>query len=79
MAIRPDDIRITAKAAGKLYNSLKGVVSEALFSENIMKISVTLDSDDVIKVECQPKASSVDIGDIVHVNCLPEYCNILVN
>ena len=44
-----------------------------------MKISVTLDSGDVIKVECQPKANSFDIGDHVNVNWLPEDCNILLN
>ena len=44
LAIRPEDIKITARAAGKSQNSLKGVVSEALFSGNVMKISVTLDS-----------------------------------
>ena len=79
LAIRPEDIKITARAAGKSQNSLKGVVSEALFSGNVMKISVALDSGDVIKVECQPKANSFDIGDHVHVNWLPEDCNILLN
>jgi spermidine/putrescine ABC transporter ATP-binding subunit len=79
LAIRPEDIKITARAAGKSQNSLKGVVSEALFSGNVMKISVTLDSGDVIKVECQPKANSFDIGDHVYVNWLPEDCNILLN
>lgn len=79
LAIRPEEIKITARAAGKSQNSLKGVVSEALFSGNVMKISVTLDSGDVIKVECQPKANSFDIGDHVHVNWVPEDCNILLN
>ena len=79
LAIRPEDIKITARVAGKSQNSLKGVVSEALFSGNVMKISVTLDSGDVIKVECQPKANSFDIGDHVYVTWLPEDCNILLN
>ena len=78
LAIRPEDIKITTRAAGKSQNSLKGVVSEALFSGNVMKISVTLDSGDVIKVECQPKANSFDIDDHVYVNWFPENCNILL-
>lgn len=78
LAIRPEDIKITTRAAGKLQNSLKGVVSEALFSGNVMKISVTLESGDVIKVECQPKANSFDIDDHVYVNWFPENCNILL-
>jgi spermidine/putrescine ABC transporter ATP-binding subunit len=79
LAIRPEDINITARAANKSQNSLKGVVSAALFSGNVMKISVALNSGDVIKVECQPKANSFDIGDHVHVNWSPEDCNILLN
>lgn len=79
LAIRPEDIKITARVTGKSQNSLKGVVSEALFSGNVMKISVTLDSGDMIKVECQPKANSFDIGDHVYVTWLPEDCNILLN
>tara|TARA_A100001011_G_C13692362_1_gene588088 strand:- start:91 stop:567 length:477 start_codon:yes stop_codon:yes gene_type:complete len=79
LAIRPEDIKITARAAGKSQNSLKGLVSDALFSGNVMKISVTLDSGDAIKVECQPKANSFDIGDHVHVNWVPKDCNILLN
>ncbi|HBP60362.1 MAG TPA: spermidine/putrescine ABC transporter ATP-binding protein, partial [Alphaproteobacteria bacterium] len=46
---------------------------------NVMKISVALNSGDVIKVECQPKANSFDIGDYVHVIWSPEDCNILLN
>ena len=79
LAIRPEHIKITARAAGKSQNSLKGVVLEALFSGNVMKISVALDNGDVVRVECQPKANSFDIGDHVHVNWLPEDCNILLN
>jgi ABC-type Fe3+/spermidine/putrescine transport system ATPase subunit len=78
LAIRPEDIKITTRAAGKLQNSLKGVVSEALFSGNVVKMSVTLDSGDVIKVECQPKANSFDIDDLVYVNWFPENCNMLL-
>ena len=78
LAIRPEDIKITTRAAGKSQNSIKGVVSEALFSGNVMKISVTLESGDVIKVECQPKANSFEIDDHVYVNWFPENCNILL-
>ena len=78
LAIRPEDIKITTRAAGKSQNSLKGVVSEALFSGNVVKMSVTLDSGDVIKVECQPKANSFDIDDLVYVNWFPENCNMLL-
>ena len=79
LAIRPEDIKVTTKAAGKSENSLKGIVSEALFSGNIMKISITLLSNDVIKVECQPKANSFSLGDDVYVNWLPADCNVLLN
>ena len=79
LAIRPEDIKITTRAAGKTQNSLKGVVSEALFSGNVMKISVTLESGDFIKVESQPKANSYDVGDNVYVNWLPADCNILLS
>ena len=54
LAIRPENIKITAKAARNPQNTLKGVVSEALFSGNVMKISVELESGDCIKVECHP-------------------------
>ena len=56
------DIKITPKAARKSQNNLKGVVSEALFSGNVMKISVELGSGDFIKVECPPKLNSFEIG-----------------
>ena len=79
LAIRPENIKITAKAARNPQNTLKGVVSEALFSGNVMKISVELESGDCIKVECQPKATSFELGSSVHVNWLPEDCNILLN
>ncbi len=79
LAIRPEDIKITPKAARKSQNSLKGVVSEALFSGNVMKISVELESGDCIKVECPPKLNSFEIGNPVYVSWLPEDCNILLN
>ena len=77
LAIRPEDIKITTRAAGKTQNSLKGVVSEALFSGNVTKISVTLESGDSIKVESQPKENSYGVGDNVYVNWLPADSNIL--
>ena len=79
LAIRPENIKITAKATRNPQNTLKGIVSEALFSGNVMKISVELESGDCIKVECQPKANSFELGSSVHVNWLPEDCNILLN
>ncbi|MBH74144.1 MAG: spermidine/putrescine ABC transporter ATP-binding protein [Rhodospirillaceae bacterium] len=79
LAIRPEDIKITEKAIRNPQNTLKGVVSEALFSGNVMKISVELESGDYIKVECQPKANSFELGSPVQVNWLPEDCNILLN
>ena len=42
LAIRPEDIKITSKPPTKSQNSLKGIVSEALFSGNVMKISVSI-------------------------------------
>ena len=73
-----DDIDLTSKAKTGTYNSLKGVVSNALFSGNVMKISVNLENGEVIKVECQPKTNVYQVGDTVHVNWQPEDCNILL-
>ena len=78
MAVRPEDVVITSKAKTGTYNSLKGVVSNALFSGNVMKISVNLENGEVIKVECQPKTNVYQVGDTVHVNWQPEDCNILL-
>ena len=78
LAIRPEDIKITSKPPTKSQNSLKGIVSEALFSGNVMKISVSIDGGDIIKVECPPKSNSFVSGDQVHVNWMPEDCNILL-
>lgn len=78
MAVRPEDIVITSKAKTGTYNSLKGVVSNALFSGNVMKVSVDLENGEVIKVECQPKTNVHQVGDTVHVNWQPEDCNILL-
>ena len=78
LAIRPEDIKITSKPPTKSQNSLKGIVSEALFSGNVMKISVSIDGGDIIKVECPPKSNSLVSGDQVHVNWMPEDCNILL-
>ena len=78
LAIRPEDIKITSKPPTKSQNSLKGIVSEALFSGNVMKISVSIDGGDIVKVECPPKSNSFVSGDQVHVNWMPEDCNILL-
>ena len=78
LAIRPEDIKITSKPPTKLQNSLKGIVSEALFSGNVTKISVSIDGGDIVKVECPPKANSFVSGDQVHVNWMAEDCNILL-
>ena len=78
LAIRPEDIKITSKPPTKSQNSLKGIVSEALFSGNVMKISVSIDGGDIIKVECPPKSNNFVSGDQVHVNWMPEDCNILL-
>ena len=79
LAIRPEDINITSKPPNKSQNSLKGVVSEALFSGNVMKISVSVDGGDIIKVECPPKANNFGLGDNVHVNWMPKDCNVLLS
>ena len=79
MAIRPEDIKITSKPPTKSQNSLNGIVSEALFSGNVMKISVRIGGGDIVKVECPPKANSFVFGDKVHVNWMPEDCNILLS
>ncbi|ADE39967.1 ABC transporter ATP-binding protein [Candidatus Puniceispirillum marinum] len=79
MAVRPEDILISSKAKTGSYNSLKGVLSNALFSGNVMKITVDLENGDVIKVESQPKTNVHEVGDTVHVNWQPEDCNILLN
>ena len=79
LAIRPEDINITSKPPNKSQNGLKGVVSEALFSGNVMKISVSVDGGDIIKVECPPKANNFGLGDNVHVNWMPKDCNVLLS
>ena len=71
-------MKISSKPPTKSQNSLKGIVSEALFSGNVMKISVSIDGGDIVKVECPPKANSFVSGDQVHVNWMPEDCNILL-
>ena len=78
LAVRPEDITISSKAKAGSYNSLKGVVSNALFSGNVIKISVNLKNGDVIKVESQPKTNVHEVGDTVHINWQPKDCNILL-
>tara|TARA_B100000768_G_scaffold65923_1_gene63338 strand:+ start:5173 stop:6240 length:1068 start_codon:yes stop_codon:yes gene_type:complete len=79
LAVRPEDIIISGKAKTGSFNSLKGVVSNTLFSGNVMKISVDLENNDVIKIESQPKTNVHRVGDTVYVNWQPEDCNILLN
>lgn len=79
LAVRPEDVIISNKAKTGSFNSLKGVVSNTLFSGNVMKITVDLENDDVIKIESQPKTNVYVVGDTVYVNWQPEDCNILLN
>lgn len=79
LAVRPEDVIISNKAKTGSFNSLKGVVSNTLFSGNVMKITVDLENDDVIKIESQPKTNVHVVGDTVYVNWQPEDCNILLN
>jgi spermidine/putrescine ABC transporter ATP-binding subunit len=79
LAIRPEDIQISAKPKAKDYNSVKGVVVHALFSGNVLKISVALEKGDIIKVECPPKLTNFVVGDTAYVQWLPEDGNILLS